>query len=91
MTEQLNQSNMDLIVERVFTKAQNEHDYCTFYGDLCEKMIRLELQLRGVEPKLVNLKYSNFRKTFLSYCKSSFDQFFQQEQAAMQKGKMDED
>lgn len=42
---------MDLIVERVFNKAQSEHDYCTFYGDLCERMIRLELQLRGVEPK----------------------------------------
>ena len=36
-------NNMKLIVERIFNKAQTEHEYCSFYGELCEKMIKLEL------------------------------------------------
>jgi hypothetical protein len=76
LKEQLNLSNMKLIVDRIFNKAQNEHEYCNFYGDLCEKMIRLELNLRNLDTKISNVKYSNFRKTLLEECRTSFEQFF---------------
>ena len=61
-----------MVVESIFRKAQNEKEYCTFYGDLCEKIIRLELNLRGKEEKRANLKYSEFRKALLDYCEKSF-------------------
>ena len=63
---------MKLVVESIFRKAQNEKEYCTFYGDLCEKIIRLELNLRGKEEKRNNLKYSEYRKALLDYCEKSF-------------------
>ena len=72
----LNQDNLNLIVERIFNKAQNEHEYCNFYGQLCEEFIRLELNLRGMDAKRNTMKYSTFRKTLLAQCKLSFDQFF---------------
>eukprot|EP00347_Sterkiella_histriomuscorum_P005403 403356747 len=81
---QENADNMKLIVERVFNKAQTEHEYCSFYGELCEKMIKLELNLRGLEAKKTTLKFSIFRKTLLNECKISFDQFFLQDKAKRQ-------
>lgn len=74
-----NAKNMLLIVERIFSKAQTEHEYCSFYGELCERLIKLELQLRGLDAKKTTLKNSTFRKTLLAECKSSFDQFFLQD------------
>ena len=44
----LNEENMKTVVENLFKKAQNEEEYCIFYGELCEKIIRLELILRGM-------------------------------------------
>ena len=37
--------NLQIIVETVFRKAINEREYCIFYGDLCQKIIKLELNL----------------------------------------------
>ncbi|TNV85454.1 hypothetical protein FGO68_gene13109 [Halteria grandinella] len=68
--------NMIVVVERIFKKAQNEREYCIFYGDLCEKIIRLELQLQGLKPTVKNIKNSKFRANLLTNCRSSFDQFF---------------
>lgn len=79
---EVSQENLDLIVERIFSKAQTEHDYSSFYGDLVEKMIRTELNLRGYETKMSLLKHSNFRKTLLQYCKASFDKIFEQDEEA---------
>ena len=45
---QLNEENMNIIVDTIFRKAQNEKEYCNFYGDICEKFIRLELGMRGM-------------------------------------------
>lgn len=42
-----NEESLKAIVENIFKKAQNEKEYCSFYGDLCERIIRLELNLRG--------------------------------------------
>ena len=63
----IHEENMKLIVEVIFKKAQNEKDYCSFYGELVEKLIKLELQLKGqLKPgKRVTKKIqkeSDFRK-----------------------------
>lgn len=70
---------MIVVVDRIFKKAQNEKEYCIFYGDLCEKIIRLELQLQGLKSTVKNIKNSKFRELLLTSCRSSFDQFFTQE------------
>lgn len=43
LTEKLNEENMKIVVEIIFGKAQNERSYMTFYGELCEKMTKIEL------------------------------------------------
>jgi hypothetical protein len=43
--DKISNQNLQIIVETIFRKAQNERDYCILYGDLCEKIIRLELNL----------------------------------------------
>jgi hypothetical protein len=78
-SQELNEENMNYVVETIFRKAQNEKEYCNFYGDLCEKIIRLELALRGHEAKLKTITLSNFRKALLDNCKKSFNQFFLKE------------
>jgi hypothetical protein len=70
---------MLVVVERIFKKAQNEKEYCIFYGELCEKIIRLELQLQGLKATVKNIKNSKFREHLLVNCRSSFDQFFTDE------------
>ena len=40
--------SMGLVVETIFKKAQNEKEYCVLYGDLVEKIITLELKLKGI-------------------------------------------
>jgi len=73
MTENLNADNMKTVVSTVFRKAQNEKEYCNFYGDLCERIIRLELSLRGKKLSISSIKFSEFRKALLEFCKQSFD------------------
>jgi hypothetical protein len=43
--DKVSNENLQIIVETVFRKAQNEREYCIFYGDLCERIIKLELNL----------------------------------------------
>lgn len=80
--EKLSQDNIreDIlltIVQNIFRKAQVEKEYCIFYGDLCEKLIKLELQLRGLEhTKMINQKQSAFRNGLFNVCKDCFDKFF---------------
>lgn len=38
---------MITVVDSIFRKAQNEKEYCNFYGELCENLIKLELKLKG--------------------------------------------
>jgi len=49
---------LNVIVENIFRKAQLEKEYCIFYGELCEKMIKLELSLRDEEIQIKNMKNS---------------------------------
>ena len=76
LTLQLSDDNMNIIVETIFRKAQNEKGYVNFYGEVCEKIIRLELSLRGLKSTVKTQQQSNFRKTLLENCKTSFNQFF---------------
>lgn len=64
----------------MFKKAQTEKEYCIFYGDLCERIIKQELTLRGETTSRKNLRFSSFRKNLLVVCKSCFEQFFDEEE-----------
>lgn len=79
LTQNLNVQNMNMIVQTIFKKAQNEKQYCQFYGDLCERLIRLELTLKDKKLTVANLKQSEFRETLLKHCKASFETFFSKE------------
>ena len=63
MTENLNEENMKVVVQTIFRKAQNEKEYCNFYGDLCERIIRLELTLRGKKLSIVNYQVQRVPKS----------------------------
>jgi hypothetical protein len=87
----LSDENMNIVVETIFRKAQNEKEYCTFYGDLCERIIRLEINFLGHEKVLVkNIKASQFRKSLLQHCRTSFDQFFTTETKEILESKEEE-
>ena len=38
---------LDTIVNNIVRKAQKENQFCIFYGELCEKLIKTELDLKG--------------------------------------------
>lgn len=42
-SNQIDDEMLETIVSIIMRKAQVEKDYCTFYGELCEKKITLEL------------------------------------------------
>jgi len=67
---------LETIVQNIFRKAQVEKEYCIFYGDLCEKMIKLELSLRCKKQTISTMKISMFRKTLFEVCKQCFEKFF---------------
>ena len=67
---------LETIVQNIFRKAQLEKEYTIFYGDLCERMIKLELSLRGEKQSMSTMKNSVFRKTLFEVCKQCFEKFF---------------
>lgn len=79
-----------MVVETIFRKAQTEKQYCVFYGELCEKIISLELLLRGLGLTKKDAKSSMFRRQLLKYCKDSFNQFFTKETKEVLEGKDEE-
>ena len=61
MTEEIRAKLLE-VVKRIYTKAQREKTYCIFYGDLCERLIKLELYFRGHQKATVKtIKESEFR------------------------------
>lgn len=50
--ETIRRDILETIVQNIFRKAQVEKEYCIFYGDLCERMIKLELSLRNKKHNL---------------------------------------
>ena len=79
--ENLNNHILEVVVENIFEnifrKASIEKEY-VFYGQLCERLIKLELRLRGLNFKRTDLKNSAFRKTMISVCRDCFEKFTDQ-------------
>jgi len=82
--DQIDETVLDVIVQNIFRKAQLEKEYTIFYGELCERKIKLELALRGDSAKLSNMKNSLFRKTLFNVCKTCFEKFFDHEERTKQ-------
>ena len=72
----LNLELLDIIVQRICRKALKEKEYCIFYGDLFEKMMRLELELMDQDWEIENLKNSAIRKALLELSIDTFEKFF---------------
>ena len=45
----------------------------------CSDIVKLELEMKGIEPRKANVKFCDFRKMLLEFCKASFELFFQVE------------
>ena len=56
----MDEENLRIVVSQIFKKVQNGKEYCFLYGDLCEKIIRLELILKGMKAKVGMIKNSYF-------------------------------
>ena len=48
----MNTDIIDTVILNIFRKAQLEKEYTIFYGKLCENLIKMELNLRGMETKI---------------------------------------
>lgn len=83
--ESLNVEILQIIVQNIFRKAQVEKEYTIFYGDICEKMIKLELSLRNKKTTIQFMKQSAFRKMLFEVCKQCFEKFF--DEAEREKAK----
>jgi hypothetical protein len=68
-----NVEKQEIVVKTIFRKAQSEHSYAGFYSELCAQIVRLELQMKGLEPKRTNIRNCDFRKKLLEYCRESFE------------------
>ena len=80
---------LNVIVQNIFRKAQVEKEYCIFYGDLCEKMIKLELDLKDLNKSVINMKKSAFRKALFDNSKMCFEKFFDVDEKAKSKESME--
>lgn len=80
--ETIRKEILRIIVQNIFRKAQVEKEYCIFYGDICERLIKLELNLRGLENKIKDMKQSNFRIQLFEVCKECFEKFFDEKETA---------
>ena len=52
-----------------------EKKYNIFYGRLCEVLIKIELNLRGLDTKIKSMQESYLRKCLLKHAKYYFDKF----------------
>jgi len=67
-------------VQNIFRKAQDEKQFIIVYGELCEKLIKLELDLKGEKKSKSNMSKSVFRKNLIEACQSCFMKFFEPEE-----------
>lgn len=65
-----------IVVKTIFRKAAAEPIYVSFYATLCSDIVRLELEMKGYEPKRTNVKYCHFRTQILSFCHKNFLEIF---------------
>lgn len=71
---------LDTIVNNVVRKAQKENEFCIFYGELCEKLIKTELDLKGEKKNKSGMKKSILRSKLIHGCKMAFEKFFEMEE-----------
>ena len=76
--EKLNEETLQTAVKNIFRKAQDEKLFCVLNGELCQKIILMELHLRDKPYKINNLKLSKFRMNLLKECQECFGQFFKE-------------
>lgn len=77
---------LDTIVNNVVRKAQKENEFCIFYGELCEKLIKTELDLKGEKKIRSNMKKSILRSKLIHGCKMCFEKFFEMEERTKKLG-----
>jgi hypothetical protein len=65
-------AKMEIVVQTIFRKAQNEHIYCKFYADLCKQITTLEMAAKGKK----GINDSEFRKLLLVFCRDKFQENF---------------
>ena len=53
---EVDKEKLEIVVKTIFRKAQTEHAYANFYAKLCSQITRLELTIKGFEPKRTNAK-----------------------------------
>ena len=66
-------------MQTIFRKAQVEHTYSKFYSKLCSTIVKIDLESQGKQAKQNQLKFCNFRKKLLDFCRSVFEEIFIQE------------
>lgn len=85
---------LDIVVATIFRKAQNEKKYSQFYSEkICAPIVKLELESQGKRATPNNLKFCQFRKKLLDFCRGCFEEIFlvddfeAMKKAAEEKGK----
>mmetsp|Transcript_27045 Transcript_27045/g.41189 ORF Transcript_27045/g.41189 Transcript_27045/m.41189 type:complete len:121 (+) Transcript_27045:1254-1616(+) len=53
-SDNFNSEILDTVIQNLLKKANTEKEYQIFYGQLCNEIVRLELQLRGLIPNNAN-------------------------------------
>jgi len=66
----------DIVVSTIFRKAVQEKIYCGFYATLCSDIVRMELEMKGLEPVQKNFKECGFRSSLLQNCSNQFQEVF---------------
>lgn len=78
--EKLSEETLEFVVTNIFKKAQDEKLFCILNGQLCERLVQLELQLRDYKVLIKNMKFSKFRQNLLKECQDCFREFFKEKQ-----------
>lgn len=76
---QINDEILSIVVQTIFRKAQVEHTYSKFYSKLCSTIVKIDLESQGKKAVPGNLKHCLFRKKLLDYCRSVYEEIFQQD------------
>ena len=88
---QISEEILQIVVQTIFRKAQVEHTYSKFYSKLCSTIVKIDLESQGKQARQNNLKFCNFRKKLLDYCRSVYEEIFSQEDFETLKKKAEDD
>lgn len=70
--DNLNEHILGFVVKNIFKKAQDEKLFIILNGQLCQRLIEMELSLRELKNNIKNLKFSKFRAKLLNECQDCF-------------------